>query len=228
MKLIEETPAVCGRTPGELAAPHVEGRAIAGQPGVHRRAAHLDGVYRNLAGQLWLRPTSLERRGGTLVYEHLGAELHRAAGQVGEGRFEADQRSDGERAGVQYLLRAAAPPVLGDHGQPGDDERHVVQHVVDGKHATAHRVTGGAADQRVHGDLQYLEGEGHHAHAAHQHHQRREQAADVGRGGGRQERGRHQYTGGYQRANGGAASVPANAASPVAASTTPYPEICRR
>ena len=80
---------------------------------MHRRATHFDGVYRDLAGQLRLRPTSLERRGGTLVHQHLGAELHHAAGEVGEGRFEADQWSDGERAGVQHHRSAAAPPVLG-------------------------------------------------------------------------------------------------------------------
>jgi hypothetical protein len=37
-----------------------------GQPGVYRGAAHLDGVYRHLAGQLRLSPTALERRRGTL------------------------------------------------------------------------------------------------------------------------------------------------------------------
>src|SRR6478752_4144186 len=68
------------RAPGELAAPRVESRAVAGQPGMHARPAHLDGVYRDQAGQLRLGPTSLERRGGTLVGQQLGAELHLAAG----------------------------------------------------------------------------------------------------------------------------------------------------
>lgn len=48
-----------GRVPSEFTPACVEGRADAGQPGVQGRAADLYGVYRDLAGQLRLSPTSL-------------------------------------------------------------------------------------------------------------------------------------------------------------------------
>src|SRR5262249_28908654 len=87
---------------------------------MHCRMAHLRGVYRGLACQLRLRPTSLERRGGTLIHQQLRAALYLAAGEVGEGCLETDQRSDGEPFGEQHDLSTATASVLGRRfGVPG-------------------------------------------------------------------------------------------------------------
>jgi hypothetical protein len=64
-----------------------------------------------LAGQLRLRPTSLIVD-VTLISHQLGAGLHLAAGEIGKRRLVADQRPDGQRAGVQHHMFAAPAPVL--------------------------------------------------------------------------------------------------------------------
>ena len=103
-----------------------------------------------------------------------------------------ERRGEARSQPPQQLPLTARLPQR-DHRQAGEDERHVVQDVVDGEHPPPQPVVGRPADQRVGEHLEALERHGSHGKSGEQTGEGRGVAGDDGgnRGGNERERQQH-------------------------------------